>query len=134
MMEHVLLRQGMDICLNVLSGGERVKVLHDGGDGVTEVSKKHFTKYIKYFVPVELTVRKHGYFTFELFGISKSGEGTLILESGFNCGYGGEGPHGALWAIEKLGRVTTQLKRLITSCNLVVIDFRGDEPKVDFHI
>ena len=111
-----------------------MKVYHDGGDGITEVSKKHFAKYFKNLAPIELTVRKHGHFTFELYGLAKNEERTpvIILESGFNCGYGGEGPSGTIWALEQLGMEKQESEEIVSIFNLIMVDFRSGKPRVTF--
>ena len=110
-----------------------MKVIHDGGDGVTEVSKKHFARYFKHITPIELTVRKHGHFTFELYGLAKNEERTpvLILESGFNCGYGGTGPHGTAFALEKL-EVPKEIIELVFIKENLYINFRSGKSKATF--
>ena len=110
-----------------------MKVFHDGGDGITEVSKRHFTRYFKNLTPIELTVRRHGHFTFELYGLAKNKERTpvLILESGFNCGYGGTGPHGTAFALEKL-KVPKEIIELMFTKDNLYINFQSDKPKVAF--
>ena len=110
-----------------------MKVFHDGGDGVTEVSKKHFSKHFRNLTPIELDVRKHGHFTFELYGLANNEERTsvLILESGFDCGYGGTGPHGTAFALEKL-KVPKEIIELMFTKDNLYINFQSDKPKVAF--
>ena len=115
-------------------GGERMKVFHDGGDGITEISRKHFARHFKKLSPVELIVRKHGNFTFELYGIEKVGktsepQSIILLESGFNCGYGGEGPRGTMWALEQLGMGKQETERIVPMFSLIIVDFRSGRPK-----
>jgi len=95
------------------------------------VSKKHFTRYFRNLTPIELTVRAHGHFTFELYGLAKNEERTpvLILESGFNCGYGGEGPHGTISALKQLGITNKELEGIVTTFSLIIVDFRG-KPRI----
>jgi len=107
-----------------------VKVWHDRGEGITEKSKKHFEKRYKQVIPIEVVVSNFGVFTFQLYGIHReTHEPIVILESGFNCGYRGTGPHGTVWALELLG-VPKSYRALVFSLDRLVIDFRTKQPRV----
>ena len=99
-----------------------VKVRHDGGGGITDISKKHFSRTIRGVVPIEVNIHRQGIFTFELYGIEvKTSDCVVILESGFNCGYGGTGPHGSAWALENLG-----MAKEVSRCVFEQMDLRVD--------
>lgn len=106
-----------------------MQVYHDSGGGITEVSKKHFARMLRRlsgFRPVQVTVHAEGEYTFELYGFHGD-EAIVILESGFNSGYSGEGPCGTKWALEQLG-VPEALAEEVLYYRDKVIDFRGGEP------
>ena len=107
-----------------------MKIYHDGGHGVTETSKTHFKTYSKGVVPTEVNVRATGTFTFEFLGTRSDGETILILESGFNCGYRGEGPHGTLWALERVGLSRDEIAEIIFTHNFFAVDFTYDTPRI----
>jgi len=106
-----------------------MRVWHDGGDGITDISKKHFKRLYKRIRPIEVFVSKDGVFTFQLYGTHKrTNEPVVILESGFNCGYGGTGPHGTVWALELLG-VPKSLRKLVFSREYLIVNFRSGYPR-----
>ena len=108
-----------------------IMVIHDFGHGVTRQSTEQFEKYISDIQPIEVNVRNHGEFTFELFGVTRDNQkSVIILESGFNCGYGGEGPHGTADALKKLGVDDADLKEIFVRDNLT-FDFRSGKPKLE---
>jgi len=82
-----------------------VKILHDTGGGVTKESLDFWDKvknlYDVQWLDIYITFGRH--FSFEIFGIdNKSNESVILLLSGCNCGYGGEGPHGSLKIVKEL--------------------------------
>ena len=110
-----------------------MQVYHDDGGGITEASKQHFSLMLSHlrskgFSPVQVTIHAEGEFMFELYGIQGK-EAIVILESGFNSGYGGEGPHGSKWALEQLG-VLPKLASEVFQRKGLVIDFRGGIPHI----
>ena len=108
-----------------------MKVYHDGGGGITDISKEHFAKHAKQIEPLEVNISRNGPFSFQLYGIDKvSRNAVAILESGFNCGYGGDGPHGSAWALEQLG-CDHVLATTVFARKSVFINFRGTTPQLD---
>ena len=117
-------------------------IVHDEGQGVTRESVKLLEDFLRAhpdFSPIEAHVYAHMNFGFELYGtISRHPVGSdeytetvYVLLSGFNCGYGGTGPHGVIEAVKLLGYEMTPDQRAILFGNRSVeIDFRGLEMKV----
>lgn len=85
------------------------KVYHDGAGGVTRISTEHFKATLGLGINVvEVNIHREGTFTFEVLGFTRErlggeSEMVIILESGFTCGYNGEGPNGAFEALRMLG-------------------------------
>ena len=115
--------------------GDGIITFLDEGGGITELSLKR----LKYLIESKLLgqalfawcVFEHGY-NFNLWSVrdieNSTGEieeTTIVtLLSGFNCGYGGEGPHGLITALELLGlTVTDEDKNTIFRHTHVYIDW-----------
>lgn len=74
-------------------------VLHDKGAGVTKLSLQYFKKHVHRLGQVfEVNIDQDRAFHMEIKGTS----GVMLL-SGCNCGYGGEGPHGSVEILKLLG-------------------------------
>jgi len=103
-----------------------VQVLHDNGGGITQESTKHFARAIQGVKPIQVTIHNAGEFTFELYG-TKGFDAIVVLESGFNSGYGGEGPHGSFEALKLLG-VPKIVAEEVFHHQSLIIDFRSGTP------
>ena len=89
-----------------------LKVYHDDGGGVTQRS----LEYWKMLRPPEwrihqVTCRQSGIFTTEVVCFDKEHNLIVVLLSGMNVGYGGEGPHGLLTLLESCGIPVTDMVR-----------------------
>lgn len=74
-------------------------VLHDRGAGVTELSLQYFRRNVHRLGRVfEVNIDRDRAFSMEIRGT----RGVMLL-SGCNCGYGGEGPHGSVEVLRLLG-------------------------------
>ncbi len=95
------------------------------------------------FWPIEAFLGKKGrVFNFELRGhiLDEENPGTssgLLLLSGINCGYGGEGPSGTLQILKELcaryfPRVdaASLFEPAVYGSDSIFIDFRGDRPRL----
>lgn len=80
-----------------------MEVYKDNGYGITADSRKFAGKILERITEPEardiILTRKMGRYT--VFVYFKDSHELHL--SGFNWGYGGEGPHGLLWLFEKLG-------------------------------
>jgi hypothetical protein len=114
-----------------------MKVYHDDGDGITDRSVKYLKQLLEdsIFTPLSLCVMYDREFSFELKGMMQwkdlrqitgtdKSEPCVILLSGCNCGYGGEGPHGTLECLKLLGNFTFIDQNVILSEKHVHIDFQ----------
>ena len=103
-------------------------VIHDNGHGITAKSLELLSRYlptIRDMRPYEVVIDFDRIFRFEI----KCLRGVVLL-SGLNCGYGGEGPHGSVRALEMLiGReLTPEERAFIFEHDHVVVDLRREEP------
>jgi len=118
-------------------------VLTDEGEGVTQHSLDHLKEWLRIYHDlqlVELHIDSKGRtFNTEIFGILPGNsygrtdpDSCVILLSGLNCGYGGEGPHGLKTALEWLNKnkpyydpfgEQLDLNDIIYH-NTIVVDFR----------
>ena len=74
-------------------------VLHDDGGGVTQSSLKYFRRHVRKIGQCfEVNIDQDRLFSMEI-----QGNNGVLLLSGCNCGYGGEGPHGTLEVLRTLG-------------------------------
>ena len=75
------------------------KVYHDQGGGVTRVSLDYFHRLYRRLGKIcRVSIDQHRVFSMEIRGV----DGVMLL-SGCNCGYGGEGPHGTFEVLKELG-------------------------------
>jgi len=108
-----------------------MEVYHDEGHGVTAISEKHFSTHIVGITPVEINVHKEGQFTFELYGLRyPTNDPVIILESGFCCGYVGEGPNGTLTILTKLGMDRTEAEHAVYYRENITVSMRNGKPKI----
>ena len=81
-----------------------LKVYYDDGGGVTQRSLE-FWKLLR--VPSwkihQVTCKNTGIFTTEVVCFDRQHNLIVVLLSGLNCGYGGEGPHGLITLLEDCG-------------------------------
>ena len=83
-------------------------IFHDNGAGVTDAS-------LKTFESVKGKLGKIYYIYLDdkaNFNFQMEGENGWLLLSGFSCGYGGTGPHGAITALSKLGFRDAEMKQI----------------------
>ncbi len=84
-------------------------VYHDDGGGVTQRSLEYWKKTKQPDWQVrQVTCKNSGIFTTEVTCFDNEHNLIVVLLSGMNCGYGGEGPHGLL--------------DLLTDCDIPVTD------------
>ena len=95
-------------------------VLHDGGGGVTQLSLEYFKKHAHRLGRIfEINLNQDALFSMEIQG----SEGVMLL-SGCNCGYGGEGPHGTMQILDLLGLNHPDWSRKVFSKRHVKLDLR----------
>ena len=133
-----------------------MKVFHDDGRGSTDESVEFFEKLLpelreRGFSPIELSLDFGRLYIFELLGALRRDPATpgkldtdvcVVLLSGVNCGYGGEGPDGTVRILallngidihhgEYLTKVDKDLQEAIRSERHLRIDFKMGAPEAN---
>ena len=93
------------------------RVWQDGGHGITNKSLRYFDSLKGKLGAIhKIHIDGDRQMSMEIEAING-----VVLLSGVNCGYGGEGPHGTLTILEKLGIDTDILKAKVLNNNPVNI-------------
>jgi len=79
--------------------------------GVTEESKKFVEKHLKYVGKPSKVILKYDKHHEEFHTIICGTECAIDVD-GFAWGYGGEGPHGLLWLLHKLGMTIHDIAKI----------------------
>ena len=87
------------------------RVWQDGGHGITSKSLRYFDSLKGKLGRIDdVHIDKRRTMSMEI-----TCERGVVLLSGCNCGYGGEGPHGSIEILKKMGVEETLTTRVITS-------------------
>lgn len=97
-------------------------VLHDSGGGVTQESLEFFQRNYRRIGEIRaVNIDQHRDFSMEIVGV----DGIMLL-SGCNCGYGGEGPHGSVAILETLKVLNEETRSLVFSSSVVHIRYQSN--------
>ena len=89
-----------------------IKVYHDEGGGITQLSLDYWRDIVQSDWRVhQVTCKQSGIFTTEVVCFDSDHNLIVVLLSGMNCGYAGEGPHGLLTLLEECGYQVTDLMK-----------------------
>ena len=101
-------------------------VIHDGGEGITIESLQFFKDHARQIGRVfEINLNHNALFHMEIIGT----EGIILL-SGCNCGYRGEGPHGSAAILKRLGILDKAICNKVFSKKNLTIDLRDFNSKL----
>ena len=93
------------------------RVWQDGGHGITNKSLRYFDSLKGKLGAIhKIHIDGDRQMSMEIEAING-----VVLLSGVNCGYGGEGPHGTLTLLKKLGVDNDELKAKVLNNNPVNI-------------
>ena len=102
-------------------------VLYDDGGGITQQSVDYF-RAKQHCLGMVLDVHISFYRTFPM---EITGANAVMLLSGVNCGYSGEGTEGSISILRMLGLRNQTIIEVVRLKRNVKISFRGGQPQLE---